>query len=668
METYQIPSPILDNNFAGERRVTKLTPIFRDREELPTSAGLSDAISSALKESKYLIVICSPNAAKSEYVNREVIDFKHIHGEGNVLAIIVEGEPFAMEKTDHFNPKTEAFPQALKYRIDKEKNVTGETVEPIAADAREIGDGKERAKIKLIAGLLGVGFDDLWKREKRRKKRQKVIVLSLTTVLFIVISSLTMFSLFQWKEAEQQRTIALDGRVAAEKLVDHTLFNLRDILEPMGKLNVLRSTQEAVDNYYSYLENMELSLDDKFRIATYHTDSGYYYLNIGKIEKAKTHFEIALTKMTELNKHDNTNMLYQQNLAIIYSAIGSLYKVQMNLNEAKENYTTSERILKQLKQSPNRKQIQYQIAKNDSDMAHILQQEGEFDNAKIQYQKSIDKIKNLSDKNATNYQRKFDLAVVYTNYGTLLEFLNEYEEALKYFQGALKIREKLVQANPNNKIYEHGLWESNLYVGSVYFTYFKNIVVSKKHFEKALSIIVDLTAYDPINSQWQLSLARSYKKLGDFESKNKIRKALDYYKSALNVLEKIIQKDSKDLRIEYEYILYCGTFGNFLLSQNNSNDAKQYFKKALSSIQKLIKKDPSKTLYQYTLAMTYGDLATLYMDYLGKIDIDNFYSQAEHYGEKQNAQKKGFIYLEKSFSILDKLKRDDPSNPIWKQM
>ena len=50
--------------------------------------------------------------------------------------------------------------------------------EPIAADAREGKDGKNRAKLKLIAGLLGVGFDALRQRETQRRNRQLFVLAS----------------------------------------------------------------------------------------------------------------------------------------------------------------------------------------------------------------------------------------------------------------------------------------------------------------------------------------------------------------------------------------------------------------------------------------------------------------------------------------------------------
>ena len=47
-------------------------------------------------------------------------------------------------------------------------------IDPLAADARKGKDGLHNAKLKLLAALLHVGFDDLKQREQLRRQRQRV--------------------------------------------------------------------------------------------------------------------------------------------------------------------------------------------------------------------------------------------------------------------------------------------------------------------------------------------------------------------------------------------------------------------------------------------------------------------------------------------------------------
>ena len=150
----------------------RLYPIFRDREELPGSSDLGDNLNSALRRSRYLVVICSPNAAKSFWVNQEIRYFKSHVGEDRVLCFIIDGEPNASEKEG--DKSLECFPEAVRYRVNAAGEVTDDRTEPIAADARRHGDGKRNAKIKLLAGLLGVNYDDLKRREKWRIIRRRI--------------------------------------------------------------------------------------------------------------------------------------------------------------------------------------------------------------------------------------------------------------------------------------------------------------------------------------------------------------------------------------------------------------------------------------------------------------------------------------------------------------
>ena len=169
LETYRVPPRLVGQGKRDFPVPRKIFPVFRDREELPTSADLGQQINLALRQSRYLIVICSPRSATSLWVNEEIKHFKAMGRENQVLAVIVDGEPNASDKPDC--PVPECFPPALRYRIGPDGESTGERTEPIAADAREGKDGKVNAKLKLIAGVLGVDFDALKQRERQRKRR-----------------------------------------------------------------------------------------------------------------------------------------------------------------------------------------------------------------------------------------------------------------------------------------------------------------------------------------------------------------------------------------------------------------------------------------------------------------------------------------------------------------
>src|SRR3954471_657134 len=158
LETYRVPSRLIH-----KRHPTvipkRIFPVFRDREELASSASLGDNIEGALRLSRSLVVICSPRAAASRWVNEEIKLYKGMGREDRVFCLIVDGEPNAPADSGLL----ECFPAALR-----------EPAEPIAADAREGKDGKRNAVLKLIAGIAGVPYDELRQRDRQRQMRRRV--------------------------------------------------------------------------------------------------------------------------------------------------------------------------------------------------------------------------------------------------------------------------------------------------------------------------------------------------------------------------------------------------------------------------------------------------------------------------------------------------------------
>ena len=123
-----------------------------------------------------MIVICSPNSAKSQWVNEEVKAFKKLGKQNRILCLIVDGEPNADSKPEM--GLEECFPPAVKVAADEEGNLTDIQSEPIAADAREGKDGKANAMMKVLAGLLGVGFDEIKQRDLVRKQKRAAVMVA----------------------------------------------------------------------------------------------------------------------------------------------------------------------------------------------------------------------------------------------------------------------------------------------------------------------------------------------------------------------------------------------------------------------------------------------------------------------------------------------------------
>jgi hypothetical protein len=194
LETYRIPASI-----AKKTGKKKLSRIFRDREELPTSSNLSDSINEALENSSFLLLICSRRTCASQWVMREVERFGELRGKDKIITLLIDGEP------------DESFPPGLR-----EREVGGEKifVEPLAADIRaETWTGSlkllKEEKLRLLAPILGCTFDDLRRRHRRRKIQQTV---SLVSLAFAFTLSFGSFSTYQYLQINSEMQLKLQNQ------------------------------------------------------------------------------------------------------------------------------------------------------------------------------------------------------------------------------------------------------------------------------------------------------------------------------------------------------------------------------------------------------------------------------------------------------------------------
>ena len=222
IEGYRIPKSLRSRAPELPRR---LRPVFRDREELPAATDLGEEIRRALRRSQYLIVVCSPHGAASEWVGREIDEFRALGREDRILAYIVDGDPPGV-----FHPSL------LRPRNGESEG----TLEPLAADARPGRDGSE-APLKVIAGLLGVGFDELKRRETQARMRRLA-----TTALLAVVAMLATSSLAVWAMLERTRANKQTERVVAEqrKTLEKTVEATRR-LDSQFTLNAIRQFRGA---------------------------------------------------------------------------------------------------------------------------------------------------------------------------------------------------------------------------------------------------------------------------------------------------------------------------------------------------------------------------------------------------------------------------------------
>jgi tetratricopeptide (TPR) repeat protein len=233
LEAYRLPRRLAGTQGEDGEVPSRLTPIFRDRDDLPAAGDLSAKVHAALAASRNLIVVCSPHSAASPWVAKEIATFRELHPHRPIFTAIVEGEP------------DQCFPSVLMER----------GLEPLAADLRDEGDGKRLGVLKLIAGLSGVGLDALVQRDAARRIRRITYVTAGAVAAMIAMAVMTAIAFNARAEAQHQRA-------QAEGLVEFMLTDLRDNLRRVGRLDVHVTVNQRAIAYYAAQGDLENLPDD----------------------------------------------------------------------------------------------------------------------------------------------------------------------------------------------------------------------------------------------------------------------------------------------------------------------------------------------------------------------------------------------------------------------
>jgi hypothetical protein len=273
LESYRLPRAVhREPESVGLR--SRLSPVFLDRAELATSAELGAEVQRALEESDNLIVVCSPASARSRWVNEEIRRFRAL-GRAERIFCVVAPVDAARDQDGVVFPPALAEPAAA--------GGPPRRAEPLAADLRASGDGRRDGFLKLVAGLLGLRFDQLRRREQARRQRRLIALTAASLTASAVLAGLAFFALLQRQEADRQRSIAEQRSLTAERTTSF-LQSLFEVSDPSKALGNTITAREVLDRGARRIAE---GLQDEPEVrATLITTLGSVYASLGLYRQA----------------------------------------------------------------------------------------------------------------------------------------------------------------------------------------------------------------------------------------------------------------------------------------------------------------------------------------------------------------------------------------------
>jgi len=434
VESYRPPKALVGT--LGERGPVprRLSPLFRDREELATATDLGTVIAEALRQSACQIVICSRQSAKSKWVNEEILAFKRLGRDDRIFCLIIDGEPNASD-----NPATadeECFPPALRYKLDAAGNLSSTRTEPIAADARPGKDGRNNAKLKLIAGVLGVGFDALRRREAQRRTRRLAAIASAMTVGMIATTGLATYALVQ-RAAAQRQSIRAEAEAETAKQTTKFLVDLFRISDPSEARGNTVTAREMLDKGATRIDK-ELAKQPAIQ-ATLLDTVGTVYMGLGLYREARPLLERAVGTRRRLLDSDpvaNSDSL---------NHLGDVLTLQAEFTIAERTFRES---IAKLRAQPASSAQQAALARSLHGLGMALSNQGTLPEAEQQLRAA------LAMQRALFGEVNGEVARTLEDLGQVVDQRGDLKAAIPLMQSALAIQRQLHGTDPHPDLAE----------------------------------------------------------------------------------------------------------------------------------------------------------------------------------------------------------------------
>jgi eukaryotic-like serine/threonine-protein kinase len=546
LRNYEVPRKLAGRPTPNGPIPARLAAIHKPlRKENDGELSPQDLI--ALAESRTLVVVCSPGAARSAAVDAEVREFKKRPGR-RIVAVVIGGEPDAKDEA------REAFPDALKYEVKTDGTLDREwRLHPVVADARGrqgelAGDRLAQARRVVLAAVLGVPPDALGEvsaepavAARVGKSRGFSGVLGLLGLIAAAGAGWVAYTF------HQQKMAAEDARRQADELILFIQQDLRAKLATAGQLELLGDVNERI---MAHLASAGRDQRDPAALTALANAFGDQAEFLSKRGDAAAALESALSgvqvrqRLAEMGGGDPQILLElirdQRRVAALYLRSGQLKEALAVIEQTR----TMAAALNQRKLGVL--QVQKELANAHLDAGDILTQSGLLPEAERALMEGRDLLRQLAGSDAVNA----DLARASEKLGVIKEKQADVAGALEHYREWVTHLEAAMKAPGAGPETYEPLAAARLRVGSVLVAQ-RQFAVAVTEFRSAAGLAEYSAGMNPGDREAQLRYATACRMLGaalgQADPANRTE-ALAWLQKGLDHLEKRLPGDA-DVRV-----------------------------------------------------------------------------------------------------------------------
>lgn len=638
-----------------KRRVLRL---FRDDTSLSATPGLWPAIEQALSNSRFLILLASPEAAGSGWVTKEVSYWLEHKGAGALLIGVTEGAlSWDNSLGDFARGEDMPLPAALTGRFPSE---------PKWIDLRAYREGTETGDARFTelaanfaAAIHGIPKEDLLSQEVRQQRRSLALAWSAAGTLCVLAG----VAGWQWKSALdaervaiEQRKIAQDQRDRAEynfavakQAADNVVFQLAQNLRNVQGMRV-ETVQRILDAARTLMDQIAQAAPDDPQLqrsrAAMLSEFTETFVRIGDLAQAQAAAQEGLAIVRQLLAADPANMSLQRDAYVFLTRLGNVQLAAGARTQALASYEDGLAIARALvARDPKDAARQRDVTLTLDRIGDVRLAVGDRAGALGAHEEVLAIRRKLAAADPDSPEWQINLAASLDRIGRGLAVAGRMVEALKVFEECLAIRRNLAGTNPNNAEIQRQLSVSLLNVGQAH-SMLDDKGRALKSYEESLDIVRKLVALDPGHAGWQNELGEAFEKVGDARIETgDTPGGLTAYEEAVAIRRKLAAVDPSNAEWQRDLSSTLMKIGEVRLDAGDPMAALAAYEEVLKIRRKLAAADPGNTLSQRDLGAVlhkFGD---------ANVDAGNHAAALAAY--------------EESLGIRRRLATHDPSQPGW---
>ena len=600
LETYRVPSRLVGTETAHGKIPRRLNPVFRDRDELATADSLASKVNAALAQSENLIVMCSPASAASRWVNEEVLVWKRMGRGDRIFCLIIAGEPNGSDLPGR--EAEECFCPALRFKLDANGQPTSERTEPIAADARPGRDGKATAKLRLIAGMLDVGFDALKQREQRRQVQRMtaiagtaLVVMAVTIVLAIAALVSRHRAIVARREAVVAKQAAVRRQKQAEGLVNFMLGDLNDKLAQVNRLDIMQAVDDKAMVYFQSLPTTDVNDTALAQRAKALEKIGSIRSDLGNLSGALEAFHASAAISSKLVAAAPADTKRQLACSQTLAFIGMTHWQQGALQAAQHDFEAGRQVLQSsLTRDAADPALQVQLAFLDDDIGHVLEARGQVSVAASAYQRMLGEAQTAAAGKPEDIFDQQSVGTAHNNLGKLALQRGDLATAIAEYRADDAIETRLSERNPRDNSQREDTLRVRAILGRTLGLAgdFTNAI---RDLRQSLDMATQLSSFEPRDrgiqrflALYSSQLARLQRLSGDTSA------AMSSNAKAIAILAALTKQDPGNRGWEIDYAEALTEQAAELRASGHSDTARASAQMALDMLARLLVKHPDE--------------------------------------------------------------------------